>query len=56
MVSASDGSAFTGTVTVYVTVDGGTQAIGSTGSGVCTHEGNGFHSYVPTSGETDGVI
>lgn len=54
MVSATDGSAFTGTVTVYVTVDGGTQAIGSTGSGVCTHEGNGFHSYVPTSGETDG--
>lgn len=54
MVSATDGSAFTSTTTVYITVDGGTQALGSTGSGVCTHEGNGFHSYVPTSGETNG--
>lgn len=35
LVSATDGSAFTGTVTVYVTGDAGTQAIGSVGSGVC---------------------
>lgn len=53
MVSASDGSAFTGTVTVYVTGDAGTQAIGSVGSGVCTHEGNGYHSYAPDQAETN---
>jgi hypothetical protein len=53
LVSAADGSPFTGSVTVYVTGDGGTQAIGSTGSGVCTHEGNGYHTYVPAQSETD---
>lgn len=53
MVDASDGSAFTSTVTVYVTGDGGSQALGGTGSGVCTHEGNGFHTYVPTQAETN---
>lgn len=53
MVSASDGSAFTGSVTVYVTGDAGTQAIGSVGSGVCTHEGNGYHSYAPAQAETN---
>lgn len=53
MVSASDGSAFTGSVTVYVTGDGGTQAAGSVGSGACTHEGNGFHSYAPAQAETN---
>lgn len=53
MVSSTDGSAFTGAVTVYVTGNGGTQAIGSVGSGVCTHEGNGFHSYAPAQAETN---
>lgn len=53
MVSASDGSAFTGTVSVSVTVDGGTQGAGA-GTGP-THEGNGFHSYLPTQGETNGA-
>ena len=53
MVSSSDGSAFTGTVTVYVTGDAGSQAIGSVGSGVCTHEGNGYHSYAPAQAETN---
>lgn len=53
VVSATDGSAFTGTVTVYVTGDGGTQGLGATGSGVCTHEGNGYHSYVPSQAETN---
>lgn len=53
MVSASDGSAFTGSVTVYITGDNGTQAIGSVGSGACTHEGNGYHSYAPSQGETN---
>jgi hypothetical protein len=53
MVNASTGAAFTGAVTVYVTGDGGTQAIGSVGSGACTHEGNGFHSYAPAQAETN---
>lgn len=53
MVSATDGSAFTGTVTVYITGDAGTQAIGTVGSGVCTHEGNGFHTYAPSQAETN---
>ena len=53
MVSASDGTAFTGSVTVYVTGDAGSQAIGSVGSGACTHEGNGYHSYAPAQSETN---
>lgn len=53
MVSASDGSAFTGSVTVHVTGNGGTQATGSVGSGACTHEGNGFHTYAPAQAETN---
>lgn len=53
MVSATDGSAFTGSVTVHVTGDGGTQATGSVGSGACTHEGNGFHTYAPAQAETN---
>ena len=53
MVSVDDGSAFTGTVTVYVTGDGGSQAIGTVGSGVCTHEGNGLHTYQPSQAETN---
>lgn len=53
MCSATDGSAFTGTVTVYVVGNAGTQAIGSVGSGVCTHEGNGFHTYAPAQAETN---
>lgn len=53
MISASDGSAFTGSVTVYVTGDGGTQAVGSVGSGACTHEGQGFHTYAPSQSETN---
>lgn len=53
MVTASDGSAFTSTVTVYVTGDAGTQALGSVGSGVCTHEGNGYHTYAPAQAETN---
>lgn len=53
MVSATDGSAFTSAVTVYVTGDGGTQAVGSVSSGACTHKGNGFHTYVPAQAETN---
>lgn len=53
MVTASDGSAFTGAVTVLVTGDAGTQATGSVGGGACTHEGNGYHTYAPAQAETN---
>ena len=56
MVSASDGSAFTGSVTVAVTIDAGTQATGSVGSGACTHEGNGYYTYAPAQAETNGNL
>lgn len=50
LVSATDGSAVTsGTTTVYVTGDGGTQA--TTGS--ATHEGNGYWSYTPSQAQTN---
>lgn len=51
LVSATDGSAVTsGTTTVYVTGDGGTQG---TGGGTVTHEGQGSWSYAPTQAETN---
>ncbi len=51
LVSRTDGSAVTtGTTTVYVTGDGGTQA---SGGGTVTHEGNGEWSYAPTQAETN---
>jgi hypothetical protein len=53
LVSATDGSAFTGAVTVSVTGDAGTQATGSVGAGACTHEGNGYHTYAPAQAETN---
>jgi hypothetical protein len=53
MVAAADGSAFTSAVTVSVTGDAGTQATGSVGSGACTHEGNGYHTYAPAQAETN---
>ena len=49
MVSATDGSAFVGTTTLYVTGDGGTQTL----SGTCVSEGNGYHSRVLTAAATD---
>jgi len=52
--SKTDGSAVTsGTTTVYVTGDAGTQAAGSVGSGSCTHEGQGFWTYAPAQAETN---
>ena len=53
MCSATDGSAFTGAVTVYVCGDAGAQAVGSVGAGACTHEGNGYHTYAPAQAETN---
>lgn len=53
LCSATDGSDFAGSVTVYVTGDGGTQATGSVGAGACTNEGNGFYTYAPAQAETN---
>jgi hypothetical protein len=50
MTTAADGSDFTGTVSCYVTGNGGTQGAGG---GSVTHEGNGFHTYTPTQAETN---
>ena len=43
----------TGTTTVYVTGDNGTQTVGSVGSGAATHKGQGQWSYVPAQAETN---
>jgi hypothetical protein len=56
MITAADGTAFTGTVTCYITLDNGSQTLGSVGSGVCTHKGNGLHQYAPSQGETNGDL
>lgn len=57
LISKTDGSAVTsGTTTVYVTLDGGTQAAGSVGSGAATHEGNGYWTYAPAQAETNGAL
>ena len=53
MISATDGSNFTGEVTVYITGDAGSQGVGSVGSGICTHEGNGYHTYAPSQAENE---
>lgn len=53
MINATTGAAFTDPVTVYITGDAGTQAIGTVGSGLCTHEGNGYHTYRPSADETN---
>lgn len=56
MINATTGAAFAGIVTVYITIDAGTQAIGSVGSGICTSEGNGYYSYLPSKAETNGDL
>lgn len=55
LIDASTGAAYVGTVTVYVAVDTGAQAIGANASGVSA-EGNGYYSYQPTKSETDGRV
>lgn len=52
VTAAADGSAFTSQVTIYITKDG-TQALGTVGSGLMTHAGNGFHTYLPSASETN---
>jgi hypothetical protein len=56
LVSSSDGTAFTGAVAVYITIDAATQAIGTVGSGAATHEGNGYYTYAPSQAETNGTL
>lgn len=51
LIALADGSdVTTGTPTVYVLGDGGTQGAGS---GTVAHEGNGCWSYIPTQAETN---
>jgi hypothetical protein len=50
LVTGTDGAAFTGTATAYVTLGTGTFG---TGSGTITHKGQGYHTYVPTQAETN---
>lgn len=53
LITAADGTVFTGAVTISVTGDAGTQATGSVGAGACAHEGNGYHTYAPAQAETN---
>lgn len=52
-ITSLNGNPFTGSVEVYVTGDNGAQALGTVGSGICTHKGNGYHSYTPAQAETN---
>jgi hypothetical protein len=52
MITAADGTIFTGAVSVLVTINNGTQTAG--GGTAPAHEGNGYHSYAPTQAETNG--
>lgn len=52
LINKADGTPITtGTVTVYITIDGGTQ---NAGAGTISHKGNGSWNYAPTQGETNG--
>jgi hypothetical protein len=50
MVNATTGAAFAGTVSAFVTGDGGTQAAATNS---CVAEGNGYYTVVLTGPETD---
>ena len=49
--SATDGTPLTTGVSVFVTIDGGTQGAGG---GTTAHKGNGHWNYAPTQAETNG--
>ena len=51
MTTISDGSDFSGAVSVDITKDNGTK---TAGAGAVVHEGGGYHSYTPTQAETNG--
>lgn len=50
MIDASTGAAFVGTVSAFITGDGGTQGAATNS---CTAEGNGYYSVVLTNSESD---
>lgn len=52
MINATSGQGFVGAVTVYVTLDGGPQVIGSVGGGAAAAIGNGVYRYFPAAAET----
>src|SRR5438128_9485737 len=55
LASATDGSQYTtGPVSIFVTLDAGTQTAGTGGAGV--HEGEGYWTYSPSQAETDGIL
>lgn len=56
LINATTGAAFVGVVTVYLQIDGGAQALVSTGSGVATAAGNGTYTINLTAAETDGAL
>lgn len=53
MITAADGTAFTGTVSCAITKDGGTQA---SASGSVTHEGGGYHTLACAQADTNGDL
>lgn len=53
ILDSTTGAAFVGAVTVFVTGDNNSQAIGSVGSGLCASEGGGYYTYNPSAAETN---
>src|SRR5258705_358134 len=56
VINASTGAAFSGSVTVLVTIDNGAQFTGTVGAGLATLKGNGLYQYAPSVAETDGAV
>jgi len=56
VLDRNTGTPFLGTVTCYVTGDGGVQAAGQVNGGLCVHEGHGFYTYVPSQAETNYTV
>ena len=52
MITTADGTDFTGSVSVLVVVDNGSQGAGA--GTAPAHKGSGYHSYTPTQSETNG--
>lgn len=56
LINTTTGAAFVGVVTVYVTIDNGTQVLGTQNGGVATAKGNGLYQYYPSAAEADGTV
>jgi hypothetical protein len=50
----TDRTPYNGATTVYVTIDNGTQTVGTVSSGAGTSKGHGEHTYLPSQAETNG--